>query len=718
MIQCAGEAVYTDDIPTIKDEVFASFALCTVTKGEIESVDASMAMKIDGVIAVLTSRDIPGINSFIKIGFYNMTENEELLANNQVRYYNQPVAIVVAKTQAIADRASNFVKVNYKNISKRPLVLTIEDAIKAPKDERRLVTYTGITPTERGANVRKVIKGRFVSPISYHFMTELHTTVVKPVDEGLEVHCSTQWQDHIQASIAQVLNMPESLIIVNTKRCGGAFGCKIARANLTACAAALVAKTLNKPCRMSMRLPDIMRAMGKRCNSRLDYEVGVDDEGQIQYMDAVFYVNDGFVSNENENPYATNALINCYNSNRWKVDSFGAITDMPGNCYMRAPGGYEGIAAIEHIMDHIAREIKNDPISVRKANYRADDNQLPTLVPKFIERVDYRERQKFIKKFNNDNRWKKRGISLQNMAFRTTYLGNYSALVAVYHGDGSVIVNIGGVEIGQGIFTRIAQVAARELLVPVEKVTVIPCYNFATPNNYATGSSITTECSAYAVIRCCDQINARLAPIRAEMPTATWQQIVQAADNRGINLQANYLTSPNDPRLVNYSIFGIAVTEVEVDILTGMKWIVRVDILEDAGRSINPVLDIGQVEGAFIQALSSWIMEEIKFNKQSGELYTDRSWNYKIFGAKDIPHDFRVYLQRRTSNPVGILGSKAVSEPPICLGYGVVESLRSAILDSRHESGYTNEYITLDIPVSNESVVHAAEVKIKEYVLY
>ena len=246
-------------------------------------------------------------------------------------------------------------------------------------------------------------------------------------------------------------------------------------------------------------------------------------------------------------------------------------------------------------MDHIAEELHRDPVEVRMANYRREDNDLPTLVPMFLERINFKERQERIKEFNNLNRWKKRGIKLNNMAFPTQYLGNYGALVSVYHGDGSVVVNIGGIEIGQGIYTKMAQVAAHEFDVPVETVTVIPSFNFATPNNFATASSIASECCAYAVIRSCDQIKARLAPFRASMPNASWREIVFEADAQGVLLQANYMTSPNDPRLVNYSIFGIAVTEVEVDILTGSKWIVRTDIFEDAGRTLNPAIDVGQV---------------------------------------------------------------------------------------------------------------------------
>lgn len=246
-------------------------------------------------------------------------------------------------------------------------------------------------------------------------------------------------------------------------------------------------------------------------------------------------------------------------------------------------------------MDHIAEELNRDPVQVRMANYRREDNDLPTLVPMFLEKINFKERQERINEFNHLNRWKKRGIKMNNMAFPTQYLGNYGALVSVYRGDGSVVINVGGIEIGQGIFTKMVQVAAYELNVPVETVSVIPSLNFATPNSFATASSITSECCAYCVIRCCDQIKARLAPFRAAMPTASWQEIVYEADREGVLLQANYLTSPNDPRLVNYSIFGIAVTEVEVDILTGSKWIVRADIFEDAGRTLNPAIDVGQV---------------------------------------------------------------------------------------------------------------------------
>ncbi|XP_049878492.1 uncharacterized protein LOC126375553 [Pectinophora gossypiella] len=553
LIQCSGEAVYSDDNPKIKDEVFASFVLSTVAKAHIESIDSSEVL--------------------------------------------------------------------------------------------------------------------------------LHTTVTRPVDQGYEVYSAAQYMDITQAAIAQILNIQESSVVVQTRRCGGAFGCKIARNNFAACATALVAWKLDKPCRMAMRLPHIMRVTGKRPNNILDYEVAVDDKGEIQYLDSTFYINDGNSSNENENTYATDSLQNCYDSRRWKVDSFATITDAPTNCFMRAPGGFQGISAIEHIMEHIAAEIQRNPISVRMANYRKDDNPLPELVPMFMERVDFKKREQEVKEFNAKNRWKKRAIKLTNMSFPTQYLGNYGALVSVYHGDGSVVVNIGGIEIGQGIFTKIAQTAANEFCIPVGKVSVLSSLNFATPNNFATGSSITSECCSYAVMRACQQIVARLAPVRLAMPNATWKEVVFEADRRGILLQANYQTSENDPGLQNYSIFGIAVIEVEIDVLTGTKWIVRADVFEDTGRSINPAIDVGQVEGAFVQALSLWTIEDIVYNEHSGELYTDRTWNYHITGAKDIPHDFRVYLRRRAPNPVGILGSKGV-------------------------------------PVTAESVVKAADTKIEEYLLY
>ncbi|KAF9421455.1 hypothetical protein HW555_002670 [Spodoptera exigua] len=685
MIQCAGEAEYCDDIPTIKDEVFAAFVLSTVARGDIESIDGSEVMKEDGVLAVLTSADIPGVNTILRGDFLLMFENEELLASTKVKFYNQPVAIVVATSQELADKMAHLVKVNYKNVPKKPLIFTIEDAIHAPKEENRLIPYPGIVPTDRGANVRKIIKGKFISPMQYHHMMELHTTITKPVDEGYDVISSAQYLDITQAAIAKLLNIPESLISIKTRRLGGGFGCKISRNNFAACATALV---------------------------------GVDDKGEIQYMDAVFYLNDGQSRNENQNTYATDSLKNCYDSRRWKCDSFGAITDAPTNNFMRAPGGFEGISGIEHIMDHIAEELNADPIEVRMANYRREDNDLPKLVPMFLERINFKERLNNVKEFNHLNRWKKRGIRMNNMAFPTAYIGNYGALVSVYHGDGSVIVNIGGIEMGQGIFTKMAQVAADQFDVPVETVTVLPNYNFTTPNNFATASSITSECCAYSVIRCCDQIKARLAPFRAARPTASWQEIVFEADRQGVLLQANYQTSQNDPRLVNYSIFGIAVTEVEVDILTGSKWVVRADIFEDVGRSLNPAIDVGQVEGAFVMATSLWLIENIVYNEHTGELYSDRTWTYKIIGAKDIPYDFRVYLRRKRPNPVGILGSKAVGEPPGCLGHVVVNSLRVAVKSSRKDSGYHPDFVNLQVPVNMESLVKAADVRIEEFLLY
>ncbi|XP_063547084.1 xanthine dehydrogenase-like [Cydia strobilella] len=466
-----------------------------------------------------------------------------------------------------------------------------------------------------------------------------------------------------------------------------------------ATATALVAYKLNRPCRMAMRMPDIMKITGKRPDTRLDYEVGVDGNGQIQYMEATFYINDGMSSNENENSYATKSLKNCYNPDRWKVASFGVITDAPTNCFMRAPGEFEGISAIEHVMEHIADELKKDPIEVRFANYRINDNQLPDYIPMFLEKSDYNKRLEYIKEFNAKNRWKKRGLRLNNMAFDTTYFGNYSAVVSVYHGDGSVVINAGGVEIGQGINTKLAQAAAFEFKIPVEKVAVIASYDFATPNCYSTASSITTECVALCVIRSCEQINARLAPVRAAMPNATWEEVVLEADVRGILLQANAETSPNDPRLQNYSIFGVAAAEVEVDLLTGTKYIVRGDIFEDVGVSINPALDVGQVEGAFVQGLSLWLIEDVIYNRHNGEIYTDRTWNYHIIGATDIPNDYRVYFSRNRPNPVGILGSKATGEPATCLSRCVVDSMREAIQASRQDSGYNTDNFLNVVPL-------------------
>ncbi|XP_072940941.1 xanthine dehydrogenase-like [Epargyreus clarus] len=719
MIQCAGEAVYSDDIPAIKDEVFAAFVLSTVPKADIQSIDATEALKVKGVITVLTAADIPGMNSFVFPNDALLPEFEVLLASKKVQYYNQPVALVVANTMALADQVKSLIKINYSNIWDKPIVFTIEQALEAPKEENRVKPRQSISPTSRGTNVQKIVKGTFISPRQYHFMMELHTTVTIPVDNGFEIQSATQYTTQLQSAVARVLNVPESFIIVKTRRCGGAFGSKYIRSNMAACASALVAKILNRPCRVVMHLYDIMRATGKRPNSRLDYEVGVDDNGVIQYLDAAWYINDGLSLNENECDFVVGNFPNCYDLTRWKVQTYSVVTDAPTNCFMRAPGSIEAIAGIEHIMDHISMKVNKDPVLVRISNYSPETSLPPLMVTDFLQRIDFSKREADVIVFNAHHRWKKRGINFVNMAFSVEFPSNFIVVVNVYFGDGSVILSIGGIEIGQGLYTRMAQVAARELNVHVERVTIAPSFNFATPNTFGTVASVTTECCARSVIDACNQIKARLAPVRADMPNATWEQIVFAANDRGILLQANSLTGPYTPGVRPYKVYGLAAIEVELDILTGRKWIVRADVYEDCGRSINPALDVGQVEGAFIQALSLWTLEDTVYNEYNGKLYNYRTWNYKIYGAKDIPNDYRIYLRRRSVNPDGVLGSKAVSEPPSCMAYVIVNAIRDAIRASRLDSGYrADEFIPIGVPVTNENVVRAADVRIDEYLLY
>jgi xanthine dehydrogenase/oxidase len=261
-------------------------------------------------------------------------------------------------------------------------------------------------------------------------------------------------------------------------------------------------------------------------------------------------------------------------------------------------GTSEGISSIEHIMEHIAYTIKKDPTDVRMVNMRTEDNDLPTLIADYKQETEYDKRAKEIEQFNNANRWMKKAITISVMSFPVIFYGNYSALVSIYRGDGTVTVTTGGIEMGQGCNTKVAQVCAYELGIPLDQVTVLPSYSFAAANNVFSGASITTECASYAVIKACEILKQRLAPVRQSMTEPTWMSLVEKAGEEQVDLSALYMMTDKDPSLSGYSAFAVAVLEVQLDVLTGQYEMLRVDILEDVGLSTNPNIDVGQVSAS------------------------------------------------------------------------------------------------------------------------
>ncbi|XP_022827043.1 xanthine dehydrogenase-like [Spodoptera litura] len=682
LIQCAGEAFYTEDIPTLPNEVFCAFALSTVAIGDIESIDASEALAHPGVIAFYTAKDIPGTNTF----FISMSEkynavNEEVVASTSVSYFNQAIGIVVAESRSIAEKAAKLVKVTYTNVRKP--ILDMEQTIN---DSSRTSLYTTIDATETGKDVVQVIKGNNAMNGQYHFTMETLTSVVIPSDEGLNVYSATQSIETVQVLISKALNIDQNRIDVHVRLVGGGYGLKLSRGVQGAVAAALVATKLNRPCRIIQSLTTTTRTLGKRTPSYSDFEAGVNSSGIIQYIKFRLFENVGYLIKEVLlNRDGIGQFNNAYNRSCWSYKNLNTITDAPRNIAMRAPGTFEHVAMAEFVIEQIAYEMNLDPLDVRMSNldtkYRNDMKEVVNYV---MDKSDYATRRKMVNQFNAENRWKKRGLRFSFMRWTPIAGVNMPVNLSVYRGDGSVAITHGGIEMGQGVNTKAMQVAAYMLNIPIEKIQIKENNTVIGPNASGSGGNVISQNVLLGVRIACQQLLDRLKPIRDQMDNPTWEELITKAYNDNVDLQAHGYTRTDEK--FAYDIYGVTLAEVELDVLTGEFELLRVDLCQDVGQSVSPEIDIGQVEGAFMTGIGFWTCEDLVY-APTGELLTDRTWNYHVPLTRDIPQDWRVYFRKNSYTNDLIFGSKNIGEPPICMAVVVALALREAIVAARLESG-------------------------------
>ncbi|KAK3581556.1 hypothetical protein CHS0354_031896 [Potamilus streckersoni] len=324
------------------------------------------------------------------------------------------------------------------------------------------------------------------------------------------------------------------------------------------------------------------------------------------------------------------------------------------------------------------------------------------IVQNLRDSAEVQIRQQEIQVFNQANRWKKKGLSIVPMKFGISWLGvNYGVNVYVYAGDGTVAVTHSGIEMGQGLNTKVAQVCAYELGIPISMINVKASNSIIGANSVTTGGSITSESCCQGVVNCCQDLLQRMAPVKAKITDPTWLKIVQECAVEGIDLVARSWVAPVSKDVFQYYSYGATCSEVEVDVLTGEHQISRVDILYDCGESMNPAVDIGQIEGSFVMGIGYWMTEELKFDPQTGQLLTNSTWEYKPPLGKDIPVDFRVNLLKNAPNPLGVLRSKAVGEPPMCMSCSVLFAAKHAVESARQEIGQL-DYFRLDGPATTE----------------
>lgn len=721
-LHVTGAARYVDDIPLPPDCLHLCFGLSEIAHGEIESMDLSDVRNSPGVIAVLTARDLP-----LDADVSPSAHDEPLLATGRVHYVGQPVFLVVADSHLAARRAARKARIAWREL---PAILTIEEALAAnSRFEDGPVLWTKGDAERAIARAPRVIRGRIHTGAQEHFYLEGQAALALPAEGGLHVHSSTQHPTEIQHKVAEATGLPMAAVRVECRRMGGGFGGKESQANALAVACAVVARMFGRPARMRYDRDDDMIITGKRHDFRIDYRVGVDESGRILGLEFTHYVRCGW-SQDLSLPVADRAMLhadNAYRLDNVRIESHRLRTNTQSATAFRGFGGPQGMVGIERVMDHIAHELGLDPLQVRRANFYADtgaggaprrqttpyqmeveDFILNALTRDLADQAGYDARRAAVADWNARNEVLKKGIALTpvkfGISFTLTHLNQAGALVHVYQ-DGSIHLNHGGTEMGQGLFRKVSQVAAQAFGVPVEQVAITATDTGKVPNTSATAASSGSDLNGMAVKAACDTIRARMAEYLARLHQAdaadvrfadgrvtvagsemSFAEAAAACHQGRVSLSStgfyatpkiNWDRKAGRGRPFYYFAYGAAISEVVIDTLTGEYRILRTDILHDCGNSLNPAIDIGQIEGGFVQGAGWLTCEEIVWDDK-GRLRTHAPSTYKIPACSDRPRIFNIRLYDRPNREETIYRSKAVGEPPFMLGISVLSALAQA----------------------------------------
>ena len=705
-LHVAGEATYIDDITELAGTLHAVLGLSPVAHGRLMRIDVERLRAEPGVVAVFTAADIPGANDCAPI----VKGDDPILAQGEVHYVGQPMFAVIAKDRRVARRLAARAK-EFVSIEPLPALLTAREAHAA---QAYVVPPMHLARGD-AAQAMAAAPRRFKDSLSIggqeQFYLEGQISYAIPLeDDGLLVHCSTQHPSEMQHLVAQALQLSANQVQVQCRRMGGGFGGKESQSALFACVAAMAAKALKRPVKLRLDRDDDFMITGRRHGFEFDFEVGFDDAGRVLGVEIDLIANAGF-SADLSPPVMTRAIChfdNAYWLPHVAMHGYCARTNTQSNTAFRGFGGPQGSIAIEFILDSIARRLGMDPLDVRRANYygvatnnvtpylqTVEDNILEPLTAQLEKTSRYRERRAEISAFNDASPVLKRGIAFTPVKFGISFNVNHynqaGALVHVYT-DGSVLVNHGGTEMGQGVNTKVAQVVAHELRIPLAAVRCTATDTQKIANTSATAASTGADLNGKAAQDAARKIRARLDVLadakfsgRRDMP---FIELVQAAYVARVQLWSDgFYATPGlswDRATMTgkpffYFAYGAAVSEVIVDTLTGEHKLLAVDVLHDVGTSLNPAIDIGQVEGAFIQGYGWLTMEELVWHPKTGALLTHAPSTYKIPTANDTPAHFKVALYDAPNPADTIHRSKAVGEPPLLLPFSALLAIRDAV---------------------------------------
>jgi xanthine dehydrogenase large subunit len=746
----SGQAVYVDDIPTPEDCLHVYIAISTHAHANVGAVEFSTARQSEDVVAVISADDVPGTNDIGPV-----ISDEPLFAigaaGGVVECEGQALFAVAASSLEAARAAAAKVVIEYQDL---PALLTIEDAMAAKSWlEPPYKMARGDVGAAMKASPHK-LKGRITIGGQEHFYLEGQAALAVPGEDGdVTVYCSSQHPTEIQHKTAGVLGVAFNAVTVEVRRMGGGFGGKETNGNLPAAAAALVAKCTGQAAKICYDRDDDMVMTGKRHDFRIDYHVGIDDDGRIHSIIMDQAARCGW-SHDLSLAICDRAMFhadNCYYLANVLINSYRCKTNTVSNTAFRGFGGPQGMVAIERVIDEIAFKLGKDPLEVRRVNFYAADKDTTSernltpyhmkvedcvigeIVDELVASSDYEARRTQISDWNAKQPLLKRGIALTpvkfGISFTKTHLNQAAALVHVYS-DGSVHLNHGGTEMGQGLFIKVAQIVAEAFQIDIDRVKITPTNTGKAPNTSATAASSGTDLNGMAALDACEKIKQRLiefassewgvAPdkvafrpggVRIGGDTVAFDELIAKAYLARVSLSATgfYATpkiewdrATGAGRPFFYFAYGAAVSEVVIDPLTGEHRLLRVDILHDVGKSLNPAIDLGQIEGGFAQGAGWLTCEELVWD-EAGRLKTHAPSTYKIPTASDrAPHMNIAIWKRGTNREETIYRSKAVGEPPLMLGISVLMALSDAAANATARA----QYPALDAPATPERMLH------------
>lgn len=714
----SGEAIYIDDRPEAANLLHCAIGKSQIAHGYIKQIDLSAVREAEGVIAVITADDVPG-----EIDIGPVFPGDPVLVKKHVEYLGQPVFAVAATSHKQALHAAQLADITYEPL---PPVLDIHTALQKKNFVRPPHTIKKGDPASAIKQAPLTLEGKLSIGAQEHFYLEGQIASAEPnEDGGMTIYTSSQHPSEVQKLVAKVLGTAINQITADTRRMGGGFGGKETQAAQWACIAALLAHKTGQPVKLRLNRQDDMIMTGKRHPFENHYRVGFDAQGHIKGVEITLNANCGY------SPDLSDAVVdrsmflsdNAYFLEHVSITGNRCKTNMVSHTAFRGFGGPQGVLTIECIIEDIAYTLGKDPLDVRKINFYGDAPRnltpyrqtiehftIPRIIEELEQSAEYHQRRETLRSFNQNSPIIKKGLALTpvnyGISFTVQHLNQAGALIHVYT-DGSIHLNHGGTEMGQGLYTKVAQIVANEFQVDISTIAVSAARTDKVPNTSPTAASSGTDLNGKAAQNAAQKIKKRLSQFIAEHfsvciddiefkngevifnhQTMQFAELVQLAYINRISLSATgYYRTPKihydrktaTGRPFFYYANGAAVSEVAVDMLTGEYKTLRVDILHDAGNSINPALDIGQIEGGFVQGMGWLTTEEVTWGNE-GQLLTTGPAVYKIPAASDMPVEFRTALLTQQPNKEEtIYYSKAVGEPPLMLAVSVWSAIRDAI---------------------------------------